>query len=90
MAQSWMVAPGILRAYRQAGAGAGVLVVDGVIQPGNEFFAGKFLDLQMPIFPGGRERTEKQFRDLFSASGWNLSRIIPTAAKDSIMEGVPA
>ena len=31
-----------------------------VIQPGNDFAPGKFLDLQMLIFPGGCERTEKQ------------------------------
>jgi len=44
----------------------------------------------MLIFPSGCERTEKQFRDLFAASGWQLSRIIPTVASDSIVGGVPA
>jgi hypothetical protein len=73
-----------------ANPGGKLLVVDTVIQPGNDFSPGKFLDLQMLIFPGGRERTEKQFRDLFAAAGWQLSRIIPTAALDSIVEGIPA
>jgi hypothetical protein len=67
-----------------------LLVVDSVIHPGNDFSPGKFLDLQMLIFPNGCERTEKQFRDLFVAAGWQLRRIIPTAAADSIVEGVPA
>jgi O-methyltransferase domain len=67
-----------------------LLVVEAVILPGNEFSPGKFLDLQMLIFPGGRERTEKQFAALFAASGWKLSRVIPTASLDSIVEGVPA
>jgi len=67
-----------------------LLVVDSVIQPGNDFSLGKFLDLQMLIFPSGCERTEKQFRDLFGAAGWQLRRIIPTAASDSIVEGIPA
>jgi len=81
----------ILKACR-AGVNAGgkLLVVDCVIPPDDQFFPGKFLDLQMLIFPGGRERTEKQFRELFSASGWKLTRIIPTAAMDSIVEGVAA
>jgi hypothetical protein len=70
--------------------GGKLLVVDTVIQPGNDFSPSKFLDLQMLIFPGGCERTDKQFRDLFSASGWQLSRIIPTATPESIVEGVPA
>jgi hypothetical protein len=70
--------------------GGKLLVVDAVIQPGNDFNPGKFLDLQMLIFPGGHERTEKQFSDLFAASGWKLSRVIPTAAVDSILEGIPS
>ena len=81
----------ILKACRKGvNPGGKLLVVDTVIQPGNEYFPGKFLDLQMLIFPGGRERTEKQFRELFAASGWQLNRIIPTVALDSIVEGVPA
>jgi len=67
-----------------------LLVVDSVIQPGNDFSPDKFLDLQMLIFPSGCERNEKQFRDLFVAAGWQLRRIIPTAASDSIVEGIPA
>jgi hypothetical protein len=81
----------LLRACRKGvNAGGRLLVVDSVIQPGNDFSPGKFLDLQMLIFPGGCERTEKQFRDLFAKAGWRLGRIIPTAAADSIVEGVPA
>ena len=81
----------LLQACRKGvNPGGRLLVVDSVIQPGNDFSPGKFLDLQMMIFPSGCERTEKQFRDLFAASGWRLNRIIPTAAPDSIVEGVPA
>ena len=81
----------ILKACRKSvNSGGRLLVVDNVIQPGNDFSPGKFLDLQMLIFPSGCERTEKQFRHLFAASGWKLSRIIPTVAADSIVEGVPA
>lgn len=81
----------ILKACRKSvNAGGKLLVIDNVIQPGNGFSPGKFLDLQMLIFPSGSERTEKQFRDLFAAAGWKLNRIIPTAAPDSIVEGVPA
>ncbi len=80
----------LLKACR-AGVNPGgkLLVVDAMIQPGNEFNPGKFLDLQMLIFPGGLERNEKQFSDLFAASGWKLNRVIPTAAMDSILEGIP-
>jgi hypothetical protein len=70
--------------------GGRLLVVDEVILPGNDFAPGKFLDLQMLLFPGGMERTEQQFRDLLAASGWRLNRIILTAAGISIVEGIPA
>jgi hypothetical protein len=56
----------ILKACRQGvNPGGKLLVVDCVIGPGNYFSSGKFLDLQMLIFPGGRERTEPN-----SASCW--------------------
>jgi hypothetical protein len=80
----------ILKACRKnVNAGGKLLVVDNVIQPGNDFFPGKFLDLQMLIFPGGRERTETEFLKLFAASGWQLSRVIRTAVPESIVEGIP-
>ena len=81
----------ILKACRKnVSAGGKLLVVDNVIQPGNDFSPGKFLDLQMLIFPGGRERTEREFRELFAAAGWRLSRVVPTAVAESIVEGIPA
>jgi len=81
----------ILKACRKSvNSGGRLLVVDHVIQPGNDFSPSKFLDLQMLIFPSGCERTEKQFRHLFAAAGWQLNRIILTAAGDSIVEGVTA
>jgi hypothetical protein len=80
----------ILQACRKAvNPGGKVLVVDNVIEPGNAFAPGKFLDIQMLIFPGGRERTEKEFGELFAASGWRLTRIIPTTVPESIVEGIP-
>ena len=81
----------ILKACRKAvNPGGKLLVVDNVIPPGNGFHPGKFLDIQMMLFPGGRERTEKEFGELFAASGWKLSRIVPTRATESIAEGIPA
>jgi hypothetical protein len=79
----------LLKACRSAvNANGRLLVIDNVIQPGNDFHPGKFLDLQMLIFPGGRERTEQEFRELFEASGWKLVRVIATAVPESILECV--
>lgn len=81
----------ILHACR-AGVNPGgkLLVVDNVIQPGGGLDWGRVLDLEMLMFPGGRERTLEQFRDLLAGAGWRLSRVIPTASPLSIVEGVPA
>jgi hypothetical protein len=70
--------------------GGKLLVVDNVIKPLGELDWGRVLDLEMLMFPGGRERTEAQFRDLLAGAGWRLNRIISTASPLSILEGVPA
>lgn len=64
-----------------------LLVVEGVIPPGNEPCFGKFLDLTMLTIPGGKERTEKEFQALFQTTGFQLTRCIPTNAGVSIIEG---
>ncbi len=69
--------------------GGRVLVVETVIPPLNEPCFGKWLDLMMLIV-GGRERTEEQYRQLFSQAGLILSRIVPTAHEVSIIEGIRA
>jgi len=38
---------------------------------------------------GGRERTEAEFRALFAAAGFKLTRIVPTQSELSIIEGLP-
>lgn len=45
-------------------------------------------DLNMLIGPGGRERTEADFRSLLHSSGFNTTRIVPTALEYSILEAI--
>src|SRR5213596_1639309 len=42
----------------------------------------------MLVLAGGRERTEAEFRVLFEAAGFNLTRIIPTQGLASVVEGI--
>ncbi|MCA9076470.1 MAG: methyltransferase [Planctomycetaceae bacterium] len=65
-----------------------LLVVESVIPPGNEPFGGKFLDLVMLLIPGGKERTEEEYRALFERAGFELTRVIPTETEVSIVEAV--
>ena len=57
--------------------GGKLLVVDSILperpQPG--FTA--LLDIEMLLMPGGRERTEKELRELFAQAGFEIKRIVP-------------
>lgn len=79
---------------RCAGAmaeGGRVLVVEMVLPPGSEPSPARAFDMLMLLNqPGGRIRTEAEFRDLFAAAGLRLTRVIPTASPNSIIEGVRA
>jgi hypothetical protein len=66
-----------------------LLVVDRVIGPPNAPDSKKFFDLGMMLLPGGRERTEPEWNALFTASGFHVTRIIPTPSPHSIVEGTP-
>lgn len=69
--------------------GGRLLVVDQVVPARNEPGVAKLMDLEMLVLPGGMERTEKEFRELFAASGFRLERILPTLGLQCVIEGVP-
>jgi O-methyltransferase/methyltransferase family protein len=77
----------ILRNCAEAMAPGGrTLVIESVIEPGNDPSTAKFLDLMMFVMNGGRERTAEEYHLLFTAAGLRLTRIIPTGA-ESLIEG---
>jgi hypothetical protein len=65
------------------------LLVEAVIPPGDAPSFGKLLDLEMLIMATGRERTLPEYRDLFTAAGFRLNRIVPTRSHNSVLEGLP-
>jgi ubiquinone/menaquinone biosynthesis C-methylase UbiE len=66
-----------------------LLVVEEVIPPGDAPGYGKLSDLNMLVGPGGQERTEAEYRALYTAAGFELTRIMPTQSRMSIIVGVP-
>jgi SAM-dependent methyltransferase len=66
---------------RHAPPGARVLILDDIVAPGNEPHGGKWLDLLMLAFAGGRERTEPEWRALVQAAGLELE-----ALRDGLIE----
>jgi hypothetical protein len=69
-----------------APAGARVLVVEGLVPPGDTPHLSKTLDLTMLGVLTGKERTEAEFRDLLDSAGFGLDRTLPTATAYSILE----
>jgi hypothetical protein len=67
-----------------------LLLVDLVRPAGNEPHFSKVIDLEMLMLPGGRERTEDEFRVLLANSGFRLSRIVPTKGPMCVIEATPA
>ena len=62
------------------------ILLEAVIPPGNEPGFGKILDLEMLVLPGGKERTEEEFRALFARAGFELARVVPTHSPLSVIE----
>jgi len=63
-----------------------LLLVEGVVTPGNEPGLGKVMDLEMLLLPGGRERSADDFSALFERAGFALTRIVPTKSPVSVIE----
>jgi hypothetical protein len=83
----------ILQTCRRAmGPDAKLLIVEGVYPPrvdsSPESRGAAANDVNMLVCTGGRQRSEKEFRDLYAAAGFRLTRIVPTMAMSCVIEGV--
>jgi hypothetical protein len=50
---------------------------------------GKFTDVTMMVVTGGRERTIPEYRSLLSTSGFELTKVTPTASGFNVIEALP-
>jgi hypothetical protein len=75
---------------RAMNAGARLVLIDSVVPGRNEPSFSKFMDLNMLVMTGGRERSAEEFRDLLTATGFRLTRILPTQSIVSIVEAEPS
>ncbi|WP_033416433.1 methyltransferase [Streptomyces canus] len=71
---------------RAAGPAARLLVVEGVIPPGDAPHHMKMVDLTMLGMLPGRERTAEEYAQLLGANGFTLDRIVATPSPYSIIE----
>ncbi len=66
---------------------ARVLVYEMIVGEDSAPSPAKVLDIEMlAVTPGGRERTEAEFRELFTAAGLRLDRIVPTDGPMAVLE----
>jgi hypothetical protein len=82
----------ILASCRKAmDAKARLLICERIVPPGNEPSSAKLIDLHMMMTNhGGKERTEREYRELFSAAGFELRRVVPTSTPWSVIEAIKA
>jgi ubiquinone/menaquinone biosynthesis C-methylase UbiE len=66
-----------------------LLLVESVVEPGDQPSLAKSYDLIMLALTGGMERTEQEYHDLLSASGFALERIVATTAGIHVIEAAP-
>ncbi len=80
----------ILRNVRAAiKPGATLLLLEFVIPDHDGDFIGKWVDLEMLVVAGGRERTTEQYRELLAQAGFRLTGVVETAAPISVVEAIP-
>jgi hypothetical protein len=67
-----------------------LLIVEGVYPPridGSDISRGAAAnDVNMLVNTGGRQRSEAEFRALYDAAGFELTKIFPTMARISVIE----
>ncbi len=79
----------ILKNVRAAArTGARLLLCEFVIPEHDRDFHGKWVDIEMLVVAGARERTAEEYRSLFEQAGFRLSRVVDTVSPLSIIEGI--
>jgi hypothetical protein len=78
----------ILRNVRSAAApGAALLLIETVIPEDDSASVAKWVDMEMLVINDGRERTAGEYRRLFDEAGFQLTGVVDTASRFSIIEG---
>jgi O-methyltransferase len=63
-----------------------VILVEAVITPRNDPHFAKWLDLEVLLLPGGRQRTEAEFVNLLEQAGFRLTRVVQTKSPVCVLE----
>ncbi|MFI7194050.1 methyltransferase [Nocardia nova] len=70
-------------------ASARLIMIEILLPEGNTPSLGLLTDLNLLTLFGGKERTERQYRDLLSQAGFRVDEVIPTRGSVSILAARP-
>jgi hypothetical protein len=68
--------------------GATILLVEMVVEETDEPSFAKILDIEMLLMPGGKERTAKEYSELFEKCGFKLLNVHATPSPMNIVEAI--
>jgi hypothetical protein len=68
--------------------GATMLLIEMVVDETDEPSFAKILDIEMLLMPGGKERTEKEYSELFEKCGFKLLKVHATPSPMNIVEAI--
>jgi SAM-dependent methyltransferase len=74
--------------HRASRPGSRVVLLEAVLASGNEPHLAKWIDIEMLVLPGGRERTEQEYHKLLGDSGFKLTRVVDIKSPLSVIEAV--
>ncbi|WP_280236545.1 methyltransferase [Nocardia cyriacigeorgica] len=81
----------ILRTVRNAmSPRARLLLIELVLPDDARPHPSKYIDLEMLVNTGGRERTEAEYRALLAECGFTLTSVTTTLSPENVLEAVPA
>jgi cyclopropane fatty-acyl-phospholipid synthase-like methyltransferase len=71
---------------RVMNTGSRLLIVEYLIEPGQEFSVAKLLDIEVLVMGGGRERTVEEYKALLSSAGIKLTTTLSTNGGIALLE----
>jgi len=74
--------------HRAMADGGKLLVIEQIVPEDSSPSFAKFIDINMLVMTGGRERTKKEFAELLAAAGFRLTRVVPTESPFCVIEAV--
>jgi hypothetical protein len=72
--------------HRALSRDAKLLIIEHMVGAANQGSAAKIGDISMMVRTGGRNRTEREFRDLLGNGGFYVSRVIETGSGPAVIE----